>query len=54
LKAALSTVERPNLDRPLGVLGATLVHPAREPLLKASCAAALAALACRGRGTWEL
>jgi hypothetical protein len=26
---------------------------AREPLLNASCSSALAALACRGRGTCE-
>jgi hypothetical protein len=42
-------VERPDLDRPLGVFGPALVHLAREPLLKASCSAALAALACRRR-----
>ena len=47
-------VERPDLDRPRGVRGAALVHPAREPLLKASCSSALAALACCGRGTCEL
>ena len=47
-------VERPDLDRPLGVRGAALVHPAREPLLNASCSSALAALACLGRGTCRL
>ncbi len=54
LQADAMLVERPDLDRPLEVPSAMLLHPAREPLLKASCSAALAALAWRGRGTWEL
>jgi hypothetical protein len=54
LQADAMLVEGPDLDRPLGVLGAALIHPAREPLLKASCSSALATLACRGRGTCEL